>query len=77
LWLQTAGFLFFFYPAFKPLDYFSWVYRLSETKPKPEDVVMLRIVFGAAMVFFLAWKIQTYRALSQRAPGGLLSGRAA
>ena len=61
--LQTAGITLFFYPALRPLDYFSWVYKLSETKPKPEDVLALQIVFGAALAPLLAWKIQTFRAL--------------
>ncbi len=75
--LQTAGMLLLVHPTFKPMDYLSWAYRLSGTKPKPDDALVFGALFGAALAALLAWKIQTWRALSRRRAAGRLTGRAA
>jgi serine/threonine protein kinase len=50
------------YPAVSPLDYFSWIYRLSGSGPGPNDALVLRMLFLAIIGALLGWKIQTHRA---------------
>ncbi len=57
--LQTGAMLLLVQPAFKPIDYLSWAYRLSGTKPTPDNVLLLRIALGTGLVALLTWKMQT------------------
>jgi tRNA A-37 threonylcarbamoyl transferase component Bud32 len=72
---QTVLLMISAFPAVRPLDYFSWIYRLSGSKPSPDDALLIRGLCIAILAVVLGWKIRTHRAarrLAIPAPVGVV-----